>query len=325
MTRSIDDDFGTKHTPGELATLYEVEPTLTEIVTEGHYDAALIRWFIKLIGSDTVVYSVDDRLTVTEEEIIAAGEIPGNRGAVVTAATVFASETALYEVLSPDVLRRVTFIYDRDDDSLTGRKVPEAECLLVSDYTSLEMYCFAEQPVDKIIRIPLRAPASIKASEVVPSITQGLLEIAVLRHILRTVGRPTRLITDITSRCKIDGSDLVVDIRDLASASIGNIGGPSIFGTTLDQVMRAHAEVIAGLAIDPRMIIRGHDYTEVLCYYLKTRFPEIFRGPDRLPLKTPKLFENILITCLDLADLSREQLFGELTRRYSTAVERDDA
>jgi hypothetical protein len=68
-------------------------------------------------------------------------------------------------------------------------------------------------------------------------------------------------------------------------------------------------------AVDPQMVIRGHDYTEVLCYYLKTRFAELFRGPDRLLLKTSKMFENILVTCLELADLSKERLFIELTRR----------
>lgn len=317
--RSKDDDVGTRRTPDELATLYEIEPTLAEIVTEGHYDAALIRWFIQLIGSDAVVYSVDDRIIVTEEEIKAAGEIPGNRGAVVTAATLFAHEAALYAVPSADVLRRVTFIYDRDDDLLTGRNVPDTECMLVSDYTSMEMYCFAERPVGKMLRIPLRAPASIEASEVITGITQGLLEIAALRHILRTIGMPTALISDITSRCEVRGVDLVVNIRGLADASINKKGGPSIFGSTLNQVIDAHAEFMAKLTVDPRMVIRGHDYTEMLCFYLKTRFPEIFRGPDRLPLKTSKLFENILITCLELSDLAKEQLFLELTNRYSPA------
>jgi hypothetical protein len=312
-------DDGTRLTPEEIAQLYELEPTLREVITEGVCDAGVVRWFLRLIGSDVNVYTVDDRLVVDPEAIKVAGEIPGNRGAVVTAAMVFARASLLYAVPQPDVQRRVSFIYDRDDDALTGKVSQSAECLLPSDYSSIEMYCFATGPVDKLLKVTLRASDDIEASDVLESITSALVDIAVLRHILRTLGRPTALILDTTSRCKIINGTLVVDISSLAEASINKKGGPEAFGATYSEVVEKVGQIVAELRADPRLIIRGHDYTEIICYYLRTKYKQIFNGPHRSPLKVHALFENVLVTCLELQDLSAEPLFVELAKRYGNA------
>jgi hypothetical protein len=77
---------GTKRSLDELITLYELEPELSEVVTEGRTDAALMRWFLNRLNSDTAVYAVTDRLDITPAELRSRGLNVGNKGYVIASA-----------------------------------------------------------------------------------------------------------------------------------------------------------------------------------------------------------------------------------------------
>jgi hypothetical protein len=306
---------GTKRTLDELVTLYELEPELSEVITEGRCDAAIVTWFLGNIGINTQVYCVSDRITVPVAEVVGRGLNSGRKGEVIAAAL-------RVEELSADATRRITFIYDVDDDIIASNTRPTAACLLRTDYTSMEMYCFADRPIEKLLRVPLRAEANLKASAVIDAVREGLLEVGFARLALSRVQRPVAMVRMIERRCTVRSGVLRVDLRKLVSDSLDDAGGTKALGVTLNglvtEIRQARAQWADG---DPRLAIRGHDFSRLLCFYLKTHYGNLFRE-DRTPYKSVQTFQNLLITCLELKDLEGEHLFEALSARALGQVSR---
>jgi len=303
---------GTKRLLSELIVLYEVEPTLSEVITEGRTDAAVIHWFLHRHGSDASVYCISDRLEVPTAEVRRRGQNSGCKGNVIAAAL------ALQES-SPDAAQRITFIYDPDDDVIANRQVPRAACLAGTDFASMELYCFATEPIDKLLKVTLRAQGDVEASVVIDVISKPLVELACARLILQSLPRPVAMISTIERRLRVAGDTLIADIRSLITDSVGRAGGAQRLGVDIESLVRQQVEMIPNFPTDIRMGIRGHDFTRVCCYYLKTRFPSIFRD-DRGPYKTPAVFEGILLTCLEMRDLAAHELFRLILMRHGRSV-----
>jgi hypothetical protein len=302
----------TKRTLSELITLHEIEPTLTEVITEGRIDAALILWFLRRCGSDAAVYCIVDRLTVPWTEVKRRGQPSGAKGSVITAALEVQEE-------SPEAAENITFIYDPDDDLIAKREVPEAACLVKTDYASMELYCFAEGPIDKLLKVTLRAREDVEASAVLRIISGPLVELACTRLVLRSIDDSVAIVSNIERRLRVAGNELMIDVHNLIVDSIGRAGGPQKLGVDIATLERQEHELAAAFPADIRMGIRGHDFTRTCCYYLKTRFPNLFKD-DRAPYKTPAVFENVLITCLDISELAGNDLFKKLLTRHDGTI-----
>jgi len=304
---------GTKRTLAELITLHELEPELSEVITEGRVDAAVILWFLRRQGSDATIYCVSDRLDVPATAVRSQGQNVSNKGRVISAALKVGEE-------SPEATRKLTFVYDIDDDVMAGRTLAESECLLHTDYRSIELYCFAKNPIDKLLKITLRAPDDLGSGEVLAAITNSLVDIAYARFTLSRIEDPVAMIAGIERRCRVEGDAVIVDVDSLISDSIDKVGGERARGVTKADLMTNYARERTNSVHDVRLVIRGHDFTRICCYYLKTRYPRIFRE-DRLPYKTPEVFEGALITCLESGELASEQLFHRLLQRHCSSSE----
>lgn len=308
---------GTKRTLDELITLYDLEPELSEIITEGRTDAALIRWFLNRVDSDTAVFCVTDRLDTPAAEVSGRGLNIGNRGYVI------ANALMLQERTSGPTSRRVTFVYDIDDDVISGRSAPRADCLVSTDYTSMEMYCFAVKPIDKLLRLTLRAQDDINAESVLMAVSEPLTQVFYARSILARQQRPIGVSDAIDRKCRLSGEVVEIDTRALVESSISSAGGANALGVDVDSILSDLYQELASCPAEIRLAIRGHDFTRVCCFYLKTRYPSLFKE-DRLPYKTPQVFENILITCLEVDDLVGEPLFQFLIKRYKISWPRGE-
>lgn len=96
-------------------------------------------------------------------------------------------------------------------------------------------------------------------------------------------------------------------------------GGSRTLGISQDSLIaNCEAEEASLEDVDVRLVIRGHDFMQICCYYLKTRYPSLFRD-GRAPYKTFRAFEMALMTCLELADLTEESLFQNLLLRHVTS------
>jgi hypothetical protein len=301
---------GTKRTVEELITLHELEPELSEVITEGRCDAAVVLWFLRRSGSNAAVYAVSDRLDIPAGVLRKLGQMVGNKGRVVAAAL-------LVSQLSELAASKISFIYDIDEDAIEDHPNMQIDLvdLLPTDYRSIELYAFNASTIDKLLKVALRAPEDIKAIEVLSALEEPLIEVAYLRFTLSRLERPVSLIETIERRCAVDGLALRVDIRALLVDSLGSAGGARALGVNADTLMEQLSAAVAASTLDPRLVIRGHDFTRICCYFLKQRYPNIFKD-DRAPYKNSGVFENLLLTCLEHQELSEYQMFRRLLDRH---------
>jgi hypothetical protein len=179
----------------------------------------------------------------------------------------------------------------------------------------MEMYCFAVRPIEKLLKLALRAHEDVNAESVLTAISEPLAWVFYARSILARQRRPIGISDVIDRKCKLSGEIVKIDIRALINDSIGAAGGSRALGIDANSVLRDLREQMANCPSDIRLAVRGHDFTRVCCFYLKRRYPSLFRE-DRSPYKTPEVFENVLITCLEIDDLVSEPLFQFIIKRY---------
>jgi|SRR5450755_2196026 hypothetical protein len=292
---------GTRRTLEELITLYQEEPELSEVITEGRTDAGLLTWYLRRQGHDTRVFAIDDRLTVTASEVRQRGQDRGCKGRLIAAA-LYLNETSV------EGTQRVTFIADVDTNIAVGHPLEGADCLLWTDYTSMEMYCYAKNPIDKFLRVCLRAPEAVKAESVLAAIRDCLVEIFYIRIVLSFLEDPKSMASNFDRKLRVIDNDVDVDIKTLIRDSV------KTKGVDVDELIKSQRLKRSTCPSDERMAIRGHDFIQVCCFYLKTAHSGLFKD-DRAAYKSAQVFGNALIACLELPDLSSENLFQRLTER----------
>lgn len=86
------------------------------------------------------------------------------------------------------------------------------------------MYSFAERPIDKLLKVTLRATDDLKPKEILAAITRPLASIAIARLILSRVTPPVGMIDAVEKRCRITNNSVIVDLRALISDSINGAG-----------------------------------------------------------------------------------------------------
>ena len=297
----------TKRTLAELITLHELEPDLKEIITEGRSDASVVRWFLRRSGIDAAVYGISDRLDIPPTEVRRRGQLVGNKGRVIASALGIQEDSGV-------AASGVTFIYDADDDFLTGATTPRADCLLRTDYTSMEMYAFANNVLDKMLKVTLRDNGDLDAEEVLTSISAPLVALAFCRLVLSEIDPPVGLIGAIERRCRFVGGRMTIDVNALILDSVNSAGGATSLGVSIAGLLSEQQIRMDACTLDIRLIIRGHDFTQICCHFLRTVYPSLFRE-DRAPHRQPGTFEGALMTCLEWSDLASQGLFKELLGR----------
>jgi len=299
---------GTKRTLAELVTLHEIEPDLTEVITEGRSDSSLIKWFLRRRGSAAAVYCVSDRLEVPPSEVRARGQSVGNKGRVVAAALNISEA-------STEASRKISFVYDIDDDILNGSVQPETDCLLHTDYRTIELYAFSASPLDKFLKVILHADDDVKATDVLQSITGPLIGIAFARLLLSRLPEPVAMVDSIEKRCTLKAGSIILDAWALIADSINSVRGRRRFVATRESILAEYDQLKSACTLDPRLVIRGHDFMQICCYYLKTRYASLFRE-DRIAYKSWVVFEMTLMACLESEDLMTYPLFQTLAQRH---------
>ncbi|GAA1013479.1 hypothetical protein Aple_054490 [Acrocarpospora pleiomorpha] len=292
----------------ELVTLYELEPSLREIYTEGRTDSAIIREALLEAGLNIPVYAVSDRVEVPPDLMEELDLSWGNRNIVIALAH------ALSEI--PQIAERIACIIDDDFDTAFEEKIVEYPCLLRTDYASIEAYCFNEAVLGKFLRVTLRAPIDIDAQSVLDALADPLETLFRVRYILYNCPEATPLIGKLEKRCTIYGGDITVDhfklIRDSLSANTRVSNQPD----TQRAAFMAYGELRKDETLDRRHLISDHDFPAMLSIYISAFCPQLFRD-DRKDFKNPRTAMAALYGCLDLSKLLHEPLFSRLIQRFS--------
>jgi hypothetical protein len=291
----------------ELVARYVLEPSLHDVYVEGLTDKSIIQWFLDESNLDTkncTVYEIDT-VDIPTDQLFALGLNDSNRSRVIFLAFQL---QRLFETTS---LPHVVCIADRDFDDLIGSSSIESELLLFTDYTSIEMYLFDSNIIEKFLRLALRKD-DLEAVKIIKNIGPILEEFFLFKAANQSLSYGMKCLESKTLKgCfkKIrKGGQLEFNSKDFVDKYLHKNNRNSDKIAFLDKVKELRNKNISEI----RNKIRGHDFIELFCWYIEPYLPE-----NKKAFRESEIVLGTLLCCLDVDYLMQEKLFQELTRRVS--------
>lgn len=285
---------GDRRTTEELIALYELEPELRDIYVEGPADLYLIKRFFGQIGKGSIVVYNISTVEISAEMVRLHGLDNNNRGRVIVLALELESR------LGQESLQ-VTCIADRDFDLILNHR-HDCNLLLFTDYTSIEMYLFHEWCIDKFFNVYLLSFPST-ASYVLSQLSNVLQEVFLIRLANKLLGLKLTWMT-FERCCKLSGGGIVFDADDYITRYLNK----NNMLERKDEFVYTVNSWRPKLTSNPRHQMHGHDFIELLVWYLKKH------GVDS-KLSDSKFVEQSLFDCIEIKLLANETLFKRLINR----------
>ncbi|MEG4215865.1 DUF4435 domain-containing protein [Microcoleus sp. Pol14C6] len=289
----------------ELVVRYQLEPSLNDVYVEGLTDKCIIQWFLEESNLDTenvAVYEIDT-IDIPTERLFELGLNDNNRSRVIFLA--FELQSRVEGSLPP-----VICIVDKDFDNLIASSHIESELLLFTDYTSIEMYLFDSNIIEKFLRLAVRKD-DLKAVNIIKNISPILEEMFLLRAANQSLSYGMKWLSlKALKSCfkRSKSGQLEFDSNGFVDKYLHDNNRNSDKIAFLDKVNELRNKNISEI----RKKIRGHDFIDIFCWYIEPYLPKNKKG-----FSEPEIVLGNLLCCLDVDYLMQEKLFQELTRRLS--------
>lgn len=294
------------YTLNELITRYEDEPNLCDIYVEGNTDKHLIKWFLEQHGYRAVQdFNISDGndLNISGEELKQRDLIDNNRSRVIAVALEMQKELKVMP-------KHLSCLVDKDVDWLFKKEYPSCEGLLFSDYCDLEMYLFNEAVIDKFLHLVL-CTSKISANQLLDKLSPVLIELFLIRatsHQALQWGMKW-LSFERCSQLKKDNT-IQFDEEEFINRYLNSNNKWSDKSRFLEKL--EELRLSSSSLLDRRYKIRGHDFIEVLHWYIK-RSLKIDKG--NVIEAESKAIGGSLLGCVELERLKQEKLFKQLLAR----------
>lgn len=299
--------MGPRRPVDELITMYELEPSLREVIVEGRVDASLIIWFFSAMGIGVPVNALRDRVDIPRDTLEKFELDVGERGRVVAAATIINQ--------SPKARDALTFVVDADFDHIFGPTVPAIDCLLMTDYTAIDLYCCTTGVIEKFIRVALRSTDDIDGSVIIQSIKSALIALFSIRWVLKNTDGSPSIISKIERRCRDDQGRLVIDTESVLRDSINSNSWTPGGVPNVQELMKEVESLTNALAEkEIRYVAHGHDFVALVALLIRKRYNNLLKE-DRSAFKNRETVGAALRLCLQANDLQEEHLFEQLLSR----------
>jgi Protein of unknown function (DUF4435) len=289
----------------ELVACYELEPSLHDVYVEGLTDKSIIQCFLEESNLDIkncTVYEIDT-VDIPTDQLFTLGLNDNNRSRVIFLAFQL---QRLFEGSLPHVI----CIADRDFDNLIASSNIESELLLFTDYTSMEMYLFDFNIIEKFLRLVLHRD-DLESVNIMTNISPILEEMFLLRATNESLSYGMEWLSSTSlKRCfkKRKGGSMEFDSNDFVDKYLNKNNRISDKITFLDKAKELRNKNISEI----RNKIRGHDFIQLFCWYVEPYVPNNIKG-----FIEPEIAFRSLLCCLDADYLMKEKLFQELIRRLS--------
>jgi hypothetical protein len=283
----------------ELVALHEREPALRDVIVEGITDKQLFEWFLAESGLQGVsVYDVST-VDIPDKLVIDAGLETGARGRVIALAGALADKNPARD--------HITCIADADFDFIENIN-RESPALLITDFTSVELYAFNDVSVNKILKLVLKGFTK-SAATVLKQLATPLQEIFLLRA-ANHVGKlgldfDTPNSAGFYKSLRLKGEILEFDSERYLTGLLQARGATAKRG----QVIGTVAQLRLAQREDPRFQIHGHDFEHVFALYVRKH--KGFGGIH------PETIICAILAALDLELLRQQKLFQYLAERCS--------
>lgn len=280
----------------DLVTMYELEPSLRDIYVEGPHDRAIFNWYLEIAAHQHVSVIEIESIDIPSEKLFSHGLTSGNRDRVITLALELDSQY-------PTRLPFVRCIIDSDFDLIFESK-HEANHLLYTDYTSVDMYSYDEALLRKVLCLGFHVPESALPS-LFNSMTSILHDIFIIRAAVQKLGWGIPLVSFVRC-CKVNNSSIVFDRSDFVHRCL-NASDMQDERATLEALCNNLAVIKLN---DPKHSIHSEDYFELIGWYLARRcnWSGYARGKR-------SIMSN-LIVALDHSVLRGQNLFVELDQVF---------
>jgi hypothetical protein len=282
---------------GELVTLHEKEPSLRDLVVEGVTDKHFFEWYLNERGLHNVSVYESSAIEIPDHLLLDAGLDNGARSRVIALAGAVANQHPTNAQL--------TCIVDADFDFIEGVR-RESPLLLLTDFTSVEVYAFNVRVIDKILKLVVKGFRKT-ASALITEIATPLQEI----FLLRAASHVEKLGLDFNTpngngfyKCLEVKADRLEFNREKYITSL--LQSNRLLAKR-NQLLDRVAGLRNSMAADPRFQIHGHDFEHALSLYVRRH-----KGFGKL---SPDTLRSSILTSLEIADLDNENLFRNLVRR----------
>src|SRR6266853_4141977 len=234
----------------EIVALYRLEPQLQDIYVEGNKDRSFIEWFLHVQGLRDVVVKDIGCVDVPAEMVLARKLEDNQRGRVITLAYFLEDSFGL-------ALPSVSCIADGDFDHINSRN-HNATLLLLTDYTSPELYFFNADSLTKLLKLALSSFPKT-AQKFMEEIRPVLEDLFVVRMANASLGWGLQEVKFERS-CRIVETGIEFDL----GGYIARYLQANNQYVRKDEFVGAIRICKARLTGEPRIQIHGHDYVRLL-------------------------------------------------------------
>ncbi|GAA6619210.1 hypothetical protein [Scytonema sp. NUACC26] len=283
----------------ELVARYELEPELRDIYVEGKTDKLLLEWFLKQKGQEGFAVYEIDTVDIPAQKLFEFGLNDSKRGRVIYLALF------LQKMLS-EIPPHLTCVADKDFDWLFDIEYI-CDLLLFTDYSCLEMYLYNEITIDKFLRLSLRLN-QIKTRNVLYQVSKILEKLYLLRATNEAFKLQMEWLDKFEDCCSINANKILFDIEKF----IGKYLNKNRRNTQKDLFINKFNELAAKKLVDLRYKMHGHDFNEVLLWYIRPYLRKEIRHSYN-----SEILAGALLGCIDIEQLAQESLFQKLVSRMS--------
>lgn len=144
-----------KRTVAELVTRYMLEPTLRDVYVEGPFDASFLAWLLGELGAPRAAVYTISTVEIPASILAKYGLTSGQKQRILGLAREL--------VYALGDFSAVSCVVDADLDRVFGT-LPTEPIVLVTDYTSLEVYLFQRPLLEQWSAVSARLPCGIFAA-----------------------------------------------------------------------------------------------------------------------------------------------------------------
>lgn len=285
--------FYEKREIAEMISLYSLEPRIRDVFVEGPTDQRILSWFLHESKQDaTGVHEVDS--------VNIPADLVHNYGMDATSKR--CRQIALAKELERALGQRdtrVSVLIDSDFDFLLGN-IQTCTLIISTDYANMEMYFYNIQGLGKLLTL-LIGNFPKRPKTVLGEITEPLQELFLVRLTSSVLGWALGTVR-LERCCAIANGRLRFD-RDLYIRRVLISGGKANQSAEFLATLERHRCLLKS---DPRFQIHGHDFIELLAWYI--------RNHGR-PNSDAQTLGKTWPLCLDLNDMRRQNLFQSILER----------
>ena len=274
-------DSGRKSTINDIKLKYELEPTLPKtIYVEGSSDKSLIEWFLKKYNIKNIAVFEIQMVEISSKQVLEQNFENNNRGRII--------------LLSLLVQKGIIGIIDSDFDFIKKPTYIKPTHLLSTDYSAMELYGFNEEFLEKILLCyPSKQPKSYQ--ELLDMLSSILVEIFLIRFAKKEIEVGYSHI-DFTKNLSLKSTIIDFNRDDYLKKYVSNQKDKI---KAFDNFIEENKKTLPN---DVRKIIHGHDFIDLLQFYLEIKHKnskEVFEKSfysafDFNLLKTEKMFQDLI-------------------------------